>query len=67
MFKAFMLSTFIIAAVSLANHGYQLLLSQLDSIVIRSYGLLSNSPEPELHQAGKQVTAGYLSYRHPNN
>lgn len=62
MFKAIVLSAFVVGVSTLANHGYTVLLEQLDNLVASSYGVLAESDDPQLRRAGQEVTSSYTSY-----
>lgn len=66
VFKAIVLSTFVVALSTLANHGYNVLLERFDNLVASNYGVLAESDDPQLRQAGQEVTSSYSSHRQNN-
>lgn len=63
LFKAFVLSSFIIGVSAWVNYGYETLLKQIDGLVPASYGNLSELDSPELGQTGQEIINSYYSYR----
>jgi hypothetical protein len=66
LFKALVLSSFVIGVAAWANHGYKILLEQIDQLVTSSYGSLSETDSPELRKTGDEITTSYFSYRANN-
>lgn len=63
MFKAVVLSSFILATAAIVKTGYAELLHALDLYVIGGYGRLSETGVPELQQTGQEITQQYAQYR----
>lgn len=63
MFRAFVLSFFVLGITAWANYGYETLLAQIDNLVTNSYGSLAASPDPQLRATGQEITNDYFSYR----
>lgn len=63
MFKAAVLSGFIIATTVAVQEGYDALLASLDSYMTQSYGVLAESDDPSLRGDGQTITNRYQSIR----
>lgn len=63
MFKALILSSFIIATAGFVKAGYAALLNAMDSYVQNGYGQLDQIDSSESKQAGTEITQNYALYR----